>query len=155
MTSRQSMPRQWLIIDGSLGSELRSVVRRLPRASGILLLEHVGSMDAGKLAARLRRLASSRGFVIVEEEPRTAARVHNIRELRQALSRGTGLILLSPLYPTRSHPDWKPLPRMRAAALARLGGRKLVALGGMDEQRFRPIQHLGFSGWAGISAFRT
>jgi thiamine-phosphate pyrophosphorylase len=81
--------------------------------------------------------------------------VHNISELRQALSRGTGLILLSPLYATRSHPDWKPLPRMRAAALVRLAGRELVALGGMDEQRFRRIRRLGFSSWAGISAFRT
>jgi thiamine-phosphate pyrophosphorylase len=44
---------------------------------------------------------------------------------------------------------------MRAAALARLAGRKLVALGGMDERRFRRVERLGFVGWAGISAFRT
>lgn len=155
MTSRQRMPRQWLIIDGSIGRESRSVVRRLPPGSGILLLEQAGTTEGGKLTARLRRLATSRGLVIVEEKPRTATRVHNIRELREALSRGAGLILLSPLYATRSHPDWKPLPRMRAAALARLGGRKLVALGGMDERRFRRVQRLGFTGWAGISAFRT
>jgi thiamine-phosphate pyrophosphorylase len=68
--------------------------------------------------------------------------------------RRTPMILLSPLFPTRSHPDWEPLPRMRAAALARLGRRNLFALGGMDARKFARIERLGFRGWAGISAFR-
>jgi thiamine monophosphate synthase len=42
---------------------------------------------------------------------------------------------------------------MRAASLARLGKRKLVALGGMTEERYRQVAHLGFIGWAGISAW--
>lgn len=155
MKSRQRMPRQWLIVDGSLGDELLSVVRRLPAESGILVLEQAGVTDGARFAVRLRALAKSRRLLLLAEGPRTAARVHDMRELRKALSRGAGLILLSPLYATRTHPDWKPLPRMRAAALARLAGRKLVALGGMDERRFRRVERLGFVGWAGISAFRT
>lgn len=155
MKSRQRKPRQWLIVDGSLGDELLSVVRRLPAESGILVLAQAGVTDGARFAARLRALAKSRRLLLLAEGPRTAARVHDMRELRKALSRGAGLILLSPLYATRSHPDWKPLPRMRAAALARLAGRKLVALGGMDERRFRRVERLGFVGWAGISAFRT
>ena len=83
-----------------------------------------------------------------------AARVHNIRELTQARVRGTRLILISPIHATRSHPDWKPLGRMRAATLARLAGRHAVALGGMDEKRFARIQRLGFVAWAGISRWR-
>jgi thiamine-phosphate pyrophosphorylase len=155
MKGRQRMPRQWLIVDGSLGDELLSVVRRLPAESGILVLEQAGVTDGARFAVRLRALAKSRRLLLLAEGPRTAARVHDMRELRKALSRGAGLILLSPLYATRTHPDWKPLPRMRAAALARLAGRKLVALGGMDERRFRRVERLGFIGWAGISAFRT
>jgi thiamine-phosphate pyrophosphorylase len=155
MKSRQRKPRQWLIVDGSLGDELLSVVRRLPAESGILVLEQAGVTDGARFAVRLRALAKSRRLLLLAEGPRTAARVHDMRELRKALSRGAGLILLSPLYATRTHPDWKPLPRMRAAALARLAGRKLVALGGMDERRFRRVERLGFVGWAGISAFRT
>jgi thiamine-phosphate pyrophosphorylase len=42
---------------------------------------------------------------------------------------------------------------MRAASLARLGGRKLYALGGMNAKRFDRIAPLGFVGWAGISAW--
>jgi thiamine-phosphate pyrophosphorylase len=81
--------------------------------------------------------------------------VHNVRELPGALLARTPLILLSPLYPTSSHPGWKPIPRMRAAALARLGERKLLALGGMDARKYALVKRLGFRGWAGISAFRT
>jgi hypothetical protein len=44
---------------------------------------------------------------------------------------------------------------MRAAALARLGKRRLLALGGMDARKFARIKGLGFQGWAGISAFKT
>jgi thiamine-phosphate pyrophosphorylase len=63
------------------------------------------------------------------------------------------MLLLSPLYPTRSHPGWAAIPRMRSATLARLAGRKLIALGGMNEQRFRRVGPLGFAGWAGIRAW--
>jgi thiamine-phosphate pyrophosphorylase len=97
--------------------------------------------------ARLRRLT------IAIEERRQAARVHNLRELRSALLARTPMILLSPIYPTGSHPEWRPLPRMRAAAMTRLSGRRLLALGGMDERRFRRVERLGFVGWAGISAW--
>jgi thiamine-phosphate pyrophosphorylase len=81
--------------------------------------------------------------------------VHNAPELCRALLAGTPLILLSQIFPTSSHPDWKPIPRMRAAALARLGGRRLLALGGMDARKFARVRKLGFQAWAGISAFRT
>jgi thiamine-phosphate pyrophosphorylase len=103
---------------------------------------------------RLRRRARGRGLVIVVEARGQSARVHDQRELSRALAGKVSLILLSPLFETASHPDWAPLPRMRAATLARLARRKLVALGGMDARRFRRVGPLGFQSWAGISAFR-
>jgi thiamine-phosphate pyrophosphorylase len=78
-----------------------------------------------------------------------------MRELRRAMVRRAPIILLSPIFPTRSHPDWQPMPRMRAATLARLVDRRAIALGGMDARRYAKIARLGFIGWAGISAFRT
>ena len=92
---------------------------------------------------------------MVTEASGAAARVHDMRELAQALLRRTSLILISPLYPTRSHPEWEPLPLMRAATLAHLAGRRAIALGGIDARRYARLAQLGFSGWAGISAFRT
>ena len=144
MRRRQRVPRQWAIVTDA--AEL-GAIRRLPNGTAILL---IGSLSAGPMR-RLRRA----GVPFVEERHREAARVHNVRELRRALLARTPLILLSPMFPTSTHPEWKPIPPMRAAALARLGGRKLVALGGMDARKFARIKPLGFHGWAGISAFRT
>ena len=148
MIRRQRMPEQWFIADARDG-ELWRTVRKIPRGCGVLAL---GKMSASEWR-RLRHLAAIRGLTVVTEQPGAATRVHNLRELRQALLSRTPLILLSPIYRTASHPDWSPLPRMRAAALARLGGRSVHALGGMNAKRYAKIAKLGFVGWAGISAW--
>lgn len=148
MSRRQTIPEQWLIIEAGTGERLRKV-RRLPRGSGVLFLCRLIPSEG----RWLRSLAHLRRLTVLHEGARTAVRVHNIGELRRALLRRAPLILLSPLYPTRSHTDWRPFPRMRAAALARLASRKVIALGGMDERRFRLVRDLGFVGWAGISAW--
>jgi thiamine-phosphate pyrophosphorylase len=109
--------------------------------------------ERARLLTKLRREARRRNLTIVDEAAGGAARVHNMRELRQAASAGAPLLFLSPLFPTRSHPDWTPLPRMRAATLARLSPVPVIALGGMDVRRFRRVQRLGFYGWAGIAAW--
>jgi thiamine-phosphate pyrophosphorylase len=146
MRPRQTIPRQWLIITDAADRETIARATRLPRGIGILLLEPLSGADMRKL--RLR------GATMVTEQRRSAVRVHNISELRRALLDRTPVILLSPIHATTSHPDWKPMPRMRAGALARLGGRRLIALGGMNPRKFARIRDLGFQGWAGITAFR-
>ena len=105
MTRRQIIAEEWLIVDRNTGDELWSAVRKLPRGSGILLLALLDPKDC----RRLRRLAQSRDLTIVVEAPRSAARVHNMRELTRARLRRTPMLLLSPLYPTSSHPQWQPL----------------------------------------------
>jgi thiamine-phosphate pyrophosphorylase len=121
----------------------------------VLVLFHELPKERSRLLRRLRRLAVTKSLVIVDDAKAGAVRVHNLCELRRALLARASLVLLSPIHATRSHPEWRALPLMRAAAFARLGGRELFALGGMDERRFRRIQRLGFIGWAGIDAFRT
>ena len=150
MRRRQRFPRQWLIVECS-SAALTHTMSRLDRGSGVLVL---GSLPAGRMR-QLRRAALQRGLIITKEHPGTATRVHDVRELRGALLRRTPMILLSPIFPTRSHPGQAPIPRMRAAALARLARGRLIALGGMDARKFARIENLGFRGWAGISAFRT
>lgn len=147
MRRRQTMPTQWLIIADR--PDWRAV-QRLPRKSGVLALRPLKPADDRKLCnvARLRDLRVKR------ETVRTAARVHDMRELRRAMLRRVPLILLSPIHPTPSHPDWLPIPRMRAATLAALAGRRAIALGGMNQRRYARIAPLGFIGWAGISAFK-
>ena len=149
MHRRQSVPRQWLIVNAQPDRELWDALRRLQRESGVLVLVELRGADRRWLLVLARRQE-----LTVAHNGR-AERVHNVRELRRAMLRRTPLILLSPIYPTRSHPEWRPLPQMRAAALAHLGRRKLIALGGMDARKFARVRRLGFQGWAGISAFRT
>jgi len=151
MRGRQTVPRRWLII--AEPADRRGVVlaKALPPRTGLLLLKPA----PGREMRQLRRIARQRDLVVVEERPRIAVRVHGAQELKRAMLRRAPIILLSPIFPTQSHPDWKPIPRMRAAASARLGRRRLFALGGMDARRFAQVERLGFIGWAGISAFRT
>jgi len=157
MTRRQTrIARQWLIADDRIGDGLWSAIRKLPRGSGIIVIYRgLGKRDRAKLLAKLRQEANRRNLAIIDERFGQAARVHNVRELRRAGLCRVSLLLLSPIFPTSSHPDWDPLPRMRAATLARQSAVPVIALGGMDERRFRRIEKLGFRGWAGIDAFRT
>jgi thiamine-phosphate pyrophosphorylase len=149
MSRRQTS--RWLLITDSDRDRLAPLVRRLPRGSGVLLVTTLGARER----RQLRHLAALRHLTVVEERRGIAVRVHDIAELRSALFARTPIVLLSPMFATGSHPDWRPLSRMRAAALARLAARNLVALGGMDERRYAAVARLGFSGWAGVSAFRT
>lgn len=148
MSRRQTMPTQWLIIADR--PDWRAI-QRLPRKTGVIVLGQLTSAES----RRLRNAAPLRDLRIEHEKAGTAMRVHDMRELRQAMLRRAPLILISPIHASASHPDWRPIPRMRAAAFAGLAGRRAIALGGMNQRRFAKIASLGFSSWAGISAFRT
>lgn len=145
-TRQPRLPDQWLILDPEAGDAGLAAMRRLPPGSGVILL-------TDRVAPEARRIARRRRLTVIGG--RNAERVHSSAEIRKARLRGARLILLSPVFPTRSHPDWVPLPRMRAASLARLAGRPLLALGGMNERRFRQLRRLGFDGWAGIDAWNA
>lgn len=143
-------PTQWLFSDPRLG-DLEEVARRLPPGTGVIVRHHhLPAGERRRLLRRMRRLAGKRGLVLIDEAGGRTARVHDAKELRQARLRSAEFIFLSSLFATRSHPERRPLLRMRAAALARLGERRLLALGGMDAGRFARLRQLGFVGWGGI-----
>jgi thiamine-phosphate pyrophosphorylase len=77
--------------------------------------------------------------------------VHSLREIRQAERAGAELLFLSPVFPTRSHPEAKSLGRLRFALLARQTKLPVVALGGMSGQRAKALS--GAYGWAAIDAW--
>ncbi|MBA2770470.1 MAG: thiamine phosphate synthase [Sphingomonas sp.] len=157
MKHRQtSTPRQWLITDQRLGPEMLRLIGRLPRGSGVLVRHHhLRPSDRRQLLRRVRRVGRQRNLEVIDEDGGRLARVHGAREIRQARLAGARILLLSPLFETRSHPHWRALSRMRAAALVRLAKMPVIALGGMDERRFRRVEKLGFAGWAGINAWLT
>jgi thiamine-phosphate pyrophosphorylase len=142
------------LTDARLGTDLLRIVRRLPRGSGVVVRHYdLPAAERRALLRRVRRLAPGRKLTIVDDRADRIARVHSASQLRRALLRRPELLFLSPLFATRSHPDWLPLGRMRAAALVRMARRPVLALGGMSPRRYQQLRALGFSGWGGIDAW--
>jgi thiamine-phosphate pyrophosphorylase len=81
--------------------------------------------------------------------------VHNIVELRRAKSSGADMVLISPVYKTRSHADARPLGPMAFLRLARLAAPiPVIALGGMNAQKTRRYGGRIIHGWAAIDAHK-
>lgn len=151
MSRHQTRPEQWFVVNRPLERRDWETLRRLPRGSGVLLVHR----PRGQQERRLRQIARHAAHTLAVEGPGASVRVHRAQELTRALVRRPRWVLLSPIFETSTHPGWRPLPRMRAATLARLCNRTAIALGGMNARRYKRLKPLGFEGWAGISAFRT
>ncbi|WP_376097518.1 thiamine phosphate synthase [Roseomonas sp. CCTCC AB2023176] len=78
-----------------------------------------------------------------------SAAAHGRRGMSRAWSCGADAILLSPVFPTASHPGARGLGPLRWAALARRAGLPAIALGGMDPLRARRLPPIA-AGWAAI-----
>ncbi len=78
--------------------------------------------------------------------------VHRPRGLIAAGRAGADLAFLSPVFPTRSHPEARTLGPVRFGLIARATKLPVIALGGMDAARFRRLRALGAHGWAAIDA---
>lgn len=85
------------------------------------------------------------------------AAAHSRRAVYTAYRAGVDAVLISPVFPTRSHPGGKTLGIIRFAALATYAnslGLGVYALGGMtDQTKIRRLKPLSIIGIAGISRF--
>ncbi len=77
--------------------------------------------------------------------------VHDASEMERA-NRGGAVALVSPVYPTRSHPDGAVLGAQGFAALAQKARGPVIALGGMTPARFAALVEYRAYGWAAIDA---
>lgn len=75
---------------------------------------------------------------------------HGSCGLRRAAAVGASAALLSPIFPTVSHPKRSPLGVMRAAGMIRRSPLAVIALGGVTRQTVRRLRGSGFAGIAGI-----
>jgi thiamine-phosphate pyrophosphorylase len=175
MSRRQPLPRLWLMTDERQGDAIWAALKRLPRGSGIVFRHHGLPADARRaLFVGVRRIARRRGLLLLlagteslalawgadgshGRGPRSSpgrlrsAPAHDLAEIRAAERTGADLLFLSPVYPTRSHPNARPLGPRRFARLARATGLPVIALGGMDAEKAGNL--LGAYGWAGIDAW--
>ncbi|MDE2406203.1 MAG: thiamine phosphate synthase, partial [Sphingomonadales bacterium] len=80
------------------------------------------------------------------------ATAHDLRELAAARRARADAVLLSPVFPTRSHPGAATLGPQRFRALATRAGLPVIALGGMTAPRARA---LGVHHWAAIDGLSS
>ena len=80
------------------------------------------------------------------------AAAHSHRAIARAFARGVDAVLVSPVFPTASHPGGRPLGVCRFARLCRLSPLPVYALGGINAWTVRRLTGLPIAGIAGISA---
>ena len=173
MRVRQTLPDLWLLSDERNDAMLEDALRRLRRGSGFIY-RHYHLPPAARLARwfELRRVARSRGHLAILADssltarewgadgvygaPRalyptsglvTLATAHSLREMGLANRARADAVLLSPVFPTRSHPDARALGPARFRLLATHAEMPVIALGGMTPATAR---RLGWTRWAAI-----
>lgn len=174
MTRANPLPLLWLISDARNDAMLARALARLPRGSG-LIYRHYYLPGPARLARfqALRRIARARGHTIILADSALTARewgadgiygapralwprrrgllhlaaAHDLHELGLAARLGADAVLLSPVFPTRSHPGAPVLGGTRFRLLARQSTLPVIALGGMTHKRSRA---LGWPRWAAI-----
>jgi thiamine-phosphate pyrophosphorylase len=163
MPRRQPLPRLWLMTDERQGEGLWDALERLPKGSGVVF-RHYGLARAERrtLFERVRRVAKRRRLLLLaagrglrgdgvhggRHGGLRSASAHNLRELKTAERSGAGLVFLSPVFPTRSHPRERALGPVRFGLIAARAGVPVIALGGVDAQKARRLPHIyGWAAW--------
>ena len=174
---RKNMPLIWLMTDERIGeAALLAAVARLPRGRAGIIFRHYRTapgarralFDAVRAIARRRRLTlllagtarqaaawaadgwHGRDVRRAARPMRHSAPVHDAREMVAARRGGADMVLLSPLFPTRSHPGGASLGRVWFAKLARGADMPVIALGGVKREHGRMLRTMGAAGWAAI-----
>ncbi len=173
MAMIQSFPNIWLLSDERNDAVLEETLARLPRGSGFIYRHyHLPGAERVARYSSLARLARTRSHVVVLADsaltatewgadgiygsplslyPRRdllmLAAAHDMCEIAQANRIGADAVLLSPAFPTRSHPGATSLGPLRFRMLAQYARMPVIALGGMDPARAR---RLDWPHWAAI-----
>jgi len=173
MPVRQTFPDLWLISDERNDAVLEAALERLPRGSGFIYRHY--HLDEAERVARwfdLLRIARARRHIaVLADSAQTAlewgadgiygapralyptrdlmmlATAHNLAEIGLANRARADAVLLSPVFPTRSHKDAATLGPLRFRLLAAYAQMPVIALGGMTPRR---AQRLAWRRWAAI-----
>lgn len=166
-TFPQLCPRIWLLSDARNDAVLLDAIARLPRGSAVVFRHyHLAPGPRRALWRKVRRIALRYGHcAILADTPQRARQwgahgtygdaarfagkrvagggllrivtVHDMRELAGARRAGADAVMLSPVFPTRSHPRTRALGPVRFRLLARHANVPVIALGGMTIRRAR------------------
>lgn len=174
MIACQSLPRLWLLSDERNDDVLEARLAGFRKPIGFVYRHY--HLPPEERLARFNALAAiarrKRHLVILSDSALTArewgadgvygaplsicptrrdlisiATAHNMKELAQANRIGADAVMLSPVFPTRSHPGGSILGRSRFRSLASHARMPVIALGGMTRESAR---QLSWPRWAAI-----
>lgn len=171
--SPRSLPQLWFVSDARNDAQAERALARLPRGSALVYRHyHLPPAERRVRFDRLARLARARGHLVILAGAPTEVRArradgaygpaprlarggtglrlisaHSLREIAMAARARADALLLSPVFPTRSHPGAKALGPLRFRLLARRSAVPVIALGGMTRTR---AHHLRWPRWAAI-----
>ncbi len=165
-TIATGLPNLWLISDARNDAGLEQALSALPRGSGFIY-RHYHLDDPARWARfrALRAVAKARGHVVILADSAQTARewgadgiygpprsltprrsdilnlatAHDLHEIGLANRFGADAVLLSPVFPTRSHPGDKVLGAARFQRLSQYCQAPVIALGGMNAQRAKRL----------------
>ncbi|WP_133029773.1 thiamine phosphate synthase [Sphingomonas sp. PP-CE-1G-424] len=156
--------------DERMGNALWRALSRLPPGSGVVFRHYATpEREQRTLLRRVKRIALSRRLVVVvagksmiaADGVHGRAQTHGIRtwpahsrsEALAGKRAGAVALFVSPIHVTRSHQGAAGIGSAQAMRIGRGLGIPLIALGGMNESRWRRIRRFGFHGWAAIDAW--
>lgn len=168
-TIAKRVPRRVLLSDARNDAGLERALARLGTGDALVFRHyHLSGRERRQRFERLARLARLRGVAVIGARLPSGWRVdgsygsarevsgqggvrlataHSLQEIGAAVRARADAILLSPVFPTRSHPGGKVLGPVRFLLLARQSPLPVIALGGMTRARAR---QLPIHGWAAI-----
>jgi thiamine-phosphate pyrophosphorylase len=172
MPKRQTiLPKVWLISDARNDAALERALLQLPRGSGLVFRHyHLPPEERRARFIALARLARRMGHCVALSGNASLARrwgadaaygppgllargpalprlitAHSLREI--AMARRADALLLSAVFPTRSHPGAKALGPLKYRLLAARALVPVIALGGMNR---RTARHVAAPRWAAV-----
>lgn len=170
--TKRRVPVCWLMCDARLGTRMSAIVAAMPPRSAVVVRPYAMQVEKrAELIRSIRRVARAKHHLLLiagggsdagfDGRHGGACRtkgflslpVHDRRELAQANRLGADAVLISPVWPTRSHPDGNTLGRQGFACLAAASMARPVALGGVRARQFARLRIHGATGWAAIDAW--
>ncbi len=172
------LPRLWLVSDARTDRVFEAAIRRLPRGSGVIFRHyHLPPPERAARFARVQRLCRRHGHLAVLAGSARQARragamaaygaptqlargpalvrlvtAHSLAEIAAAGRARADAILLSPVFPTHSHPGARLLGGLRFRLLAAHSPVPIIALGGMNP---RTAKRIGGFAWAAIDGLTS
>ena len=170
---KPSLPSLWLLSDARNDAGLEDALERLPRGSGFIYRHYhlPGPQRIARFRALARKARALGHAVILAGSALTArewgadgiygaplalyptrdlltlATAHSLAEIGAANRARADAVLLSPAFPTASHPGAGTLGPVRFRLLASHAAMPVIALGGMDAANARRLE---WPRWAAI-----